>query len=84
MRHAVADVGAKECAAKLHPGMRGGLRLGWGSGIGELSLGTLLDWGIRRVTDFTGVGEISPKGSISWSDPAEFDRVAESLRFPRN
>lgn len=39
---------------------------------------------IRRVTDFTGVGEISPKGSISWSNPAEFNRVAGALAYPGN
>lgn len=37
---------------------------------------------IRRVTDFTGVGEISSKGSISWSDPSDFTRVAGTLMYP--
>jgi hypothetical protein len=37
---------------------------------------------VGRVTDFNGVGEISPTGSISWSDPKEFRQLAGKVSYP--
>jgi hypothetical protein len=37
---------------------------------------------VARVTDFNGVGEISPTGSISWSDPTEFKQLAGKVSYP--
>jgi hypothetical protein len=37
---------------------------------------------VGRVTDFNGVGEISPTGSISWSDSTEFRELAGQISYP--
>jgi hypothetical protein len=37
---------------------------------------------IGRVTDFNGVGEISPTGSISWSDSAQLKQLARTVSYP--
>ena len=37
---------------------------------------------IGRVIDFNGVGEISPTGSISWSDSAQFKQLAQTVSYP--
>ena len=37
---------------------------------------------VGRVTDFNGVGEISPTGSISWSDATRFKRLAGTVGYP--
>ncbi|RSL18603.1 hypothetical protein EDE15_4193 [Edaphobacter aggregans] len=37
---------------------------------------------VGRVTDFNGVGEISPTGSISWSDSIEFKQLAGKVSYP--
>jgi hypothetical protein len=37
---------------------------------------------ITRVTDFHGTGEISAKGSISWSDYSEFRQMAGKASYP--
>jgi hypothetical protein len=42
------------------------------------SLGDLMG----RVTDFNGVGEISPTGSISWSHSAQFRQMAQAVGYP--
>ncbi|MGD0832692.1 MAG: hypothetical protein ABR907_17295 [Terracidiphilus sp.] len=39
---------------------------------------------VGRVTDFNGVGEISPTGSISWSDSTQFKQLAGSVSYPGN
>jgi hypothetical protein len=39
---------------------------------------------VGRVTDFNGVGEISPTGSISWSDSTQFKQLAGSVGYPGN
>lgn len=39
---------------------------------------------VRRVTDFNGVAEISPTGSISWSDATQFERLAGTVSYPAN
>jgi hypothetical protein len=35
-----------------------------------------------RVTDFNGAGEISPTGSISWSDSSHFKQLAQGVGYP--
>ena len=37
---------------------------------------------VERVVDFRGTGEISPKGSISWSDFSQFRAVTQSIPYP--
>jgi hypothetical protein len=37
---------------------------------------------IERVVDFRGTGEISPKGSISWSDFSRFRTSAQAIPYP--
>jgi hypothetical protein len=37
---------------------------------------------VGRVTDFNGVGEISPTGSISWSDSTQFKQLAGTVSYP--
>ncbi len=37
---------------------------------------------IQRVVDFTGVGEIDPKGSISWSNFSTFHARAAEIAYP--
>jgi hypothetical protein len=37
---------------------------------------------ITRVIDFDGTGEISPKGSISWSDTSKFKLLAGKINYP--
>jgi hypothetical protein len=37
---------------------------------------------LGRVTDFNGVGEIAPTGSISWSDSTQFKQLARTVSYP--
>jgi hypothetical protein len=37
---------------------------------------------VGRVTDFNGVGEVSPTGSISWSDATRFKQLAGTVGYP--
>lgn len=37
---------------------------------------------VGRVTDFNGVGEISPTGSISWSNSTQFKQLAGTVSYP--
>jgi hypothetical protein len=39
---------------------------------------------VGRVTDFNGVGEISPTGSITWSDSTQFKQLAGTVVYPGN
>lgn len=37
---------------------------------------------VGRVMDYDGVGEMSPTGSVSWSDWTEFNRLAGTVKYP--
>jgi len=39
---------------------------------------------VGRVTDFNGVGEISPTGSISWSNSTQVKQLAGTVSYPEN
>jgi hypothetical protein len=39
---------------------------------------------VGRLRDFNGIGEISPTGSISWSDSTQFKQLAGTVSNPEN